>query len=266
MTRFIRLVEFSYSCERDSKADLMQFNPISGQGGNSAIETAASLATEIFNMLKAQPEGVSPSDTDITAAFQKVQDIRHDRLVKMVEDGHKQSAFSALETPLYEFIARNIIPLTGPDGSLSMFSDAAVSAERLPMLPMPKRPRFEPYQDELPAKPLPVHHISSKIAAVILGILLFVAKKAMWINFDLLGGDDNAPTFVGAPLRTYYTGIGPVDEMLATLSTCFGNLVHGHDPSHLIQFAYLLTLLFPVLIIWTVEGYRASNRLNILSL
>lgn len=71
MTRFIRLVKFSYSCERDSKADLMQFNSISGQEGNSAIETAASLATEIFNMLKAQPEGVSPSDTDITAAFQK---------------------------------------------------------------------------------------------------------------------------------------------------------------------------------------------------
>lgn len=184
----------------------------------------------------------------------------------MVEDGHKQSAFSALETPLYEFIARNIISLTGPDGFLSMFSDAAVSAERLPMLPMPKRPRFEPYQDELPAKPLPVYHISSKIAAVIFGILLFVAKKAMWINFDLLGGDNDAPTFVGAPLRTYYTGIGPVDEMLATLSACFGDSVHGHDPSHPIQLAYLLTLLLPVLIIWTVEGYRASNRLNTLSL
>ncbi|GME33552.1 FAD binding domain containing protein [Neofusicoccum parvum] len=240
-------------------------NPISGQGGNGAIETAASLATEIFNMLKAQPENASPTDADITAAFQRVQDTRRDRMVEIVKAGHQQSAVSALETPLYEFLARNVMPRMGLEGPLSMFANSVIPAERLPMLPMPSRPHSEPYLDELPAKPLPVHHISSKVAAIVFAGLLFAAKMGMHIDFDLLGQDE-ALTFLGAPLRTRYTGINPVDKMLATLSACFADSVHSDDPSHPVQFAYLLSMLFPILIIWTMEGYRTANRLNILSL
>ncbi|KAB2573273.1 FAD binding domain containing protein [Lasiodiplodia theobromae] len=242
-----------------------KFNPISGQGGNSAIETAAALATEIITMLKSTPSKTAPTDAAITAAFQRAQDARHARVSALVEAGHKQQAFMAFETPLHEFIARQVVPRSPPEGSLAMFAQSATGAARLPMLPMPRRPRFEPYDDELPAQPLgaAVQAVSWKVGAAVFAGLLAVAKMGMRIDFDLAPTE----TFLnGAELRKRYTGIGPVDGMLALLSACFGDSVYGEDPSHPAQFAYLLALLFPVLIIWTVEGYRAANRMNILGL
>ncbi|EKG09674.1 Monooxygenase FAD-binding protein [Macrophomina phaseolina MS6] len=238
-----------------------KFNPISGQGGNSAIETAAVLATNVAQMVKAQSDGGSPSDADITVAFQKTQETRRDRVANMVEAGHKQQSLSALETPIAEILGTKIAPRMGLEGSLSMFADNILPAERLPMLPMPKRPRFEPFQDELPAKPLGWQKATMAIAAVNFAILLLVAKKGMKIDSELLGWDEKASEFLGHSLRTHYTGLSSVDKMLATLSSCFGHSVFGPDPSHTAQFAYLLSLLAPVLVIWSIEGYRSANKL-----
>ncbi|GME56852.1 Monooxygenase FAD-binding protein [Neofusicoccum parvum] len=236
-----------------------KFNPISGQGGNSAIETAATLATEIVNMLKSLPEKGTPSNEDITTAFQKTQDLRHERVSTLVKAGHDQQSLMALETPFLEFIATRIVPLSGMEGTLEMFANGALGGRRLPMLPMPKRPRFEPYHDELPAKPLGGNSISKAIAAVVFASLLVVAKKAMSLDPDLFTA---TPSFLGAPLKTHYTGIPPLDSLLAMLSMAFADSTAGPDPSHPTQFIYLLSFLFPILLIWTIEGYRTANRLT----
>lgn len=129
-----------------------------------------------------------------------------------------------------------------------MFTNSVIPAERLPILPIPSRPHFEPYVDKLPAKPLPVYYILSKAAVVVFTALLFVAKIGMHIDFNLLGQDE-ATIFLSTPLRTRYTGINPVNKILTTLSAYFADSIHSDDPSHPIQFAYLLSLIFPVLII-----------------
>ncbi|KAK0664378.1 FAD-dependent monooxygenase andE [Lasiodiplodia hormozganensis] len=240
-----------------------KFNPISGQGGNSAIESAATLATELVSMLKALPEKSRPSDADITAAFQKTQDRRRDRLVGMVDSGHKQQSLMALETPLLEFLANHVIPLGGMEGTFEHFATGALPGERLPMFPMPKRPRFEPYHDERPAKLLGGGQISKAFAASIFAILLVVAKKAMWLDFDLLG---NYTAFDGAPLKAVYTGLPAIDDILKFIVASFSDSCTGPDPAHPLQFVYLLSTFFPFILIWTIESYRRANTLTLVSL
>ncbi|KAF8146894.1 hypothetical protein K438DRAFT_1868558 [Mycena galopus ATCC 62051] len=153
---------------------LHKFNPISGQGGNNALETAAALTTEILSMLNALPAGRGPSDAHIAAAFQRTQDLRRAPVTEAVGISHQQQSIFACETPLFGFLAR-VIPFLGAEGTFEKFSDAALPAQRLPMLPMPKRPRFEPYHDELPAKPLGGLAFSMLIATSIFASLFYVA-------------------------------------------------------------------------------------------
>ncbi|KAL1640219.1 hypothetical protein SLS58_007170 [Diplodia intermedia] len=164
-----------------------KFSPISGQGGNSAIESAAVLATELIDMLKALPDKTSPSDEQITTAFQETQDRRRERLIQM--------SLMVLETPLPEFVATHIIPFGGMEGTFEHFATAAFLAERLPMLPMTKRPRFEPYLDQRPAKPLGSVSgtIPKAIAAAVFAALLILAKKAMAPDPDLIPATRSHP-------------------------------------------------------------------------
>ncbi|KAJ6489681.1 FAD binding domain-containing protein [Mycena vitilis] len=198
-----------------------KFNPISGQGGNNAIETAASLATELHTMLNALPKGQRPSDADVAATFDRIQTRRRGPVVQAVSISHQQQSIFAGENPVFAFLAR-VIPFLGAEGSLEKFADAALPARRLPMLPMPQRPRFEPYHDELPARPLGGLAFSMLLAASVFGGLLYVAAKGMHRSFfDSAGG---APT----PLSPMY--------------------------------------LLPVLLIWTIEGYRNGTAYTFVSL
>ncbi|OMP84357.1 hypothetical protein BK809_0000364 [Diplodia seriata] len=116
-----------------------RLKPISGQGGNSAIESAAVLATELINALKALPDKTTPSDGQITTAFQRKQDCRRERLVQIVDAGHNHQSLMAVETPRLEFVATHIVPLGGMEGTFEGFATAVLPAERLSALPMSRR-------------------------------------------------------------------------------------------------------------------------------
>lgn len=133
-------------------------------------------------MLSTLPEKQTPSDADVTAAFQRTQECRRESVSQAVEISHQQQSIFACETPLFAFISR-VIPFLGAEGSFEKFADAALPARRLPMLPMPTRPRFEPYHDELPAKPLGGLVFSMVFAAGIFASLLFVAAKGTQKTF-----------------------------------------------------------------------------------
>ncbi|KAJ6506769.1 FAD binding domain-containing protein [Mycena sanguinolenta] len=217
-----------------------KFNPISGQGGNNALETAAALTTELLNMLRALPVGQRPSDADITAAFQRTQDCRRAPVTEAVGISHQQQSIFACETPLFGVIAR-IIPFLGAEGTFEKFADTALPARRLPMLPMPKRPRFEPYHDELPAKPLGGLAFSMLFATVIFSSLFYVAL--------------NRTEKTVLSKRNCYL---PSRELIV-LAALLGN---GASLPDLLQASYL----FSPLVIWTVESYRNANAVSFVSL
>jgi hypothetical protein len=190
-------------------------------------------------MLKALPAGQRPSDADVTAAFQRTQDRRRAPVTVAVDISHQQQSIFACETPLFGFLAR-VIPFLGAEGTFEKFADAALPARRLPMLPMPKRPRFEPYHDELPAKPLGGLAFSLLIATGIFASLFYIALNG-----------------------TQSTLFGERFFFLATSSglIIFVALSSGVPPDPL-QYIYL----FPIFVIWTLESYRNANAFSFVSL
>ncbi|KAI7785002.1 FAD binding domain-containing protein [Diaporthe eres] len=99
-----------------------KFNPETGQGANSAIETAASNANELSRLLKRTD---SPSDDEISTAFSQVQEQRFDRVKTLVEKATAAGRADSFTTAMDEFSARRCqarkyprpIPAeTGPNG------------------------------------------------------------------------------------------------------------------------------------------------------
>ncbi|KAF2141586.1 uncharacterized protein K452DRAFT_271195 [Aplosporella prunicola CBS 121167] len=203
-----------------------KFNPISGQGGANAIETAAVLVTQLMTTLTQHP---TPTTADLSAAFQTTQSLRLARVQDLVRAAHAEQSLSALETPLLKLMARLYVPLLGVEGALGKFSDAFVGGASLPMLLVPKRPRFEPYLDELPARPLQWKEVSASVAGVVFARLVVVARTEM-----------------GGVERGLLAGLG-------NLST---------DATEV----YRHTALLPSILIWTIEAYRAANVAGPISL
>ncbi|KAJ6481201.1 FAD binding domain-containing protein [Mycena vitilis] len=155
-----------------------KLNPVAGQGGNNAIETAAALATELHAMFARLPAEQRPTDADISAALAHTQARRRADVVQAVHAGHQQQRVFACETPIFGLLAR-IVPFLGTEGTLASFAETARPACRLPMLAMPQRPRFEPYHDELPAPPLGGLAFSMTLAVSVFGGLLYIAIRGL---------------------------------------------------------------------------------------
>ncbi|KAE8335974.1 hypothetical protein BDV24DRAFT_155576 [Aspergillus arachidicola] len=126
----LRIMTIGDSCHK--------FEPLTGQGGNSAIETAAALTNHLTAALRSNP-CQSLSTVDISSAFEKVQ----------LRAAHARQRLECLETPLLKLIARFVTPYYPlqliKENWIATYS-AAVS---LDMIPIPRRPREIPFYDEL---------------------------------------------------------------------------------------------------------------------
>ena len=123
--------------------------PITGQGGNSAIENAAVLTNNLFDCLKASPQN-KPTVEQLDIAFEKVQKIRTPRLQKFVTIANRRQALDALLTPEIKEFALTQMPQLGAEVILRGFQKEFGQAASLNMLPVPYRPRTVPYADEQP--------------------------------------------------------------------------------------------------------------------
>ncbi|GME31293.1 putative FAD binding domain protein [Neofusicoccum parvum] len=86
-----------------------KFEPTSGQGGNSTIETAAVLANNLTRMMKSHPEGLS--DDHIDTAFSETQKLRQPRAWELIKASHLQQAIEAMETPILELMVKYYMPV-----------------------------------------------------------------------------------------------------------------------------------------------------------
>ncbi|KAM0468358.1 hypothetical protein ACHAP7_011029 [Fusarium lateritium] len=130
-------------------------NPIGGQGGNGAIESAAELVNAIIRRKQALGSLEAFSDHDIEQVFREMQSKRHDRAKLIVSVSHLQQYLVAYEKPLLsKFVCQFLVPLIGDEAFLAFFGLTLFGASRLEALPVKDRPRAIPYRDELPAPPL----------------------------------------------------------------------------------------------------------------
>ncbi|KAG7054522.1 hypothetical protein JMJ77_0007002 [Colletotrichum scovillei] len=127
-------------------------DPVTGQGGNGAIESAAHLVNALLRNLDQTPGGLS--EKQLESIFAEVQEKRFERAQHIVKQGYwLQDAFT-LRTRMGKMIARYLMPLLGSFGVVYRGVEFCAPATKLERLEVPHRPRAVLFEDELPAKPL----------------------------------------------------------------------------------------------------------------
>ncbi|KAF2138917.1 uncharacterized protein K452DRAFT_320584 [Aplosporella prunicola CBS 121167] len=235
-----------------------KFQPISGQGGNNAVETAAAVVNGLVNGMKNNPGGLS--DAEIHSIFSHAQELRQDRVWSLIRASHAQQRLEAMETPLLGLMATYLVPRLHLESIIDRFVTGSVPATRLTVLPMRKFPHFVPYEDELPSEPLGCTWLSRSTVVAALGTVLYIAQQALKISSDL-----DSMSFAGSPVKQYYTGFEKLDSLLSLLVAVFSEGVAGTDPNVRLQCTYFMAMIMPAALIWTIEAYRIGNIYSLVS-
>lgn len=125
-------------------------NPLTGQGGNSAIEDAALLGDLLKEALDKNP---CPTNETIHAQFTYFQEERKPRTKILVDGAHSLQSLEALETPLLEFIQTKFIAKGGVDKVAFAMAAAHSPGHILKYLPRPSKEGVVARDIEVVARP-----------------------------------------------------------------------------------------------------------------
>lgn len=199
-------------------------------------------------MLEKNPK--SHSANDVECALAKVHSNRHARAKNLVQQAHQLQMILTGRSPVSEIVIKYLMPLLRDDGFLNTAVPICKASHRVYRLPVPKRHRLVPFDDELPAKPLN-NQLASRMAWVLtsgsMAVLLYYSGASTHL-YTLIDG-----------LKAWSTGSSSL-SMLAGLSSLSGVGSTGS----LVQNMQLRTNLLSTLAIWLVEGHRVGNRLSVL--
>jgi hypothetical protein len=204
------------------------------------------------------------NDEDIVDILTETQSSRHDRAEWIVREGHKRQALDAFEDPITSTIVQGLInPLLGNEFAFNLMGRGMVGASRLEDLPVPSRVRAVPFNDELPAKPLPDSLSSTVRWAFIgsMGLVLFITRKAFRLPLSRVGGWGESGSIVIS-----WLGKGPTSEYLNMLVSVFSFPILDEDPSARLHLLNFLPQLISPLLVYTIEGYRLGNQGSLLTL
>lgn len=241
-----------------------EVHPLSGQGGNSAIESAAALVNFLTRAQKQKPH---LSGADIQHVFQQVQTLRQSRAEKLMRIAHMRQRLEAMETPYLKFTALHVLPRFGSEVVFQRFYDTVAPAGKLDNLPVPKRPRRAPFEDELPARPRPRGAEMTLIAAGFV-CLASIAWKLVYSEYHsstgIVSQRTGNVTSVGGAFTSTRAQIlfGPLATTTAFQPPMKTPTSHALEDgaSYLHQFYYSISL-FSYITIWTIEGSRTKNML-----
>ncbi|KAH7230268.1 hypothetical protein B0J15DRAFT_518297 [Fusarium solani] len=217
-----------------------KIDPASGQGGNGAIESAALLVNALVRQLRSTPQGLSA--TQVETALAEVHTLRYERSKRLVQQAHMLQMMVSQRFPLAPQLLKRILPLFGPTAFADVVVPICAAAPRIEGIPVPQRPHFVPFEDELPSKPIKgglLSRVPWVLASSSLGALVCIAL-----------GKNSIVAGTGVLFSTLQQwGAG---GMLAKLT--------GQGPRE-----SLVSNLIPTLSAWLIEGSRNGNSLNPLS-
>lgn len=242
-------------------------NPIGGQGGNNAIETAASLVNVLLEKRDNRGGNLDNlSDKEIDEVFSRVLDIRHERAKTFVKEAHQTQSLFAKEKPLLSKILMRLDNIKGLDAGVDRLGSICRPAVRINKLPVPKRPRSVPYDDELPAKPI---HSKANLIVQLLVVcamifLLAISVLTLRIPFDQLGTWGRDGPVVD---RVWFSGAPALNQFTNFIVSAFSLQVGVPDIGPKVHTAnFFLGQLTSYVLIWIVESYRAGNKGTLISL
>ncbi|KAJ3962256.1 hypothetical protein N0V92_000987 [Colletotrichum tropicale] len=145
-------------------------DPVTGQGGNGAIESGALLVNALLRKFDSSPDGLS--EKQIEDVLAEIHAIRFERAQDVVQQGYwLQDAFTQRST-MGKLIARYFMPALGSFGVLYRGVEFCSPATSLHGLEIPRRPRAVPFEDELPARPVKNLSKINKLASIAATTLL----------------------------------------------------------------------------------------------
>lgn len=125
-------------------------NPLTGQGGNSAIEDAAMLGDLLKEALDWSPQ---PANKLMRAQFTQFQEERKYRTKLLADGAHSLQRLEALETPFLEFVALKIASKQGLDKMAPMLAAMCSPGHILKYLPKPLHEGVVARDSDVIAKP-----------------------------------------------------------------------------------------------------------------
>ncbi|KAI0600328.1 FAD binding domain protein [Biscogniauxia sp. FL1348] len=238
-------------------------DPISGQGGNGAIESVAELVNAIIRMRDSRPGGLTGlTDSDIHTIFQQTQAARHERAKRLVGDAHTLQALSAYEKPLLSKVVWEYVgPMLGEELGLSFFSTPIVGGARIEKLPIPHRERLIPYADELPAKPQRAFtgYLTRAFFIAAMAGLMWLAGKSLRAPLAELGSWNGE-----APISRPWAGIG--NGLLGVLVSFFSFVLESDSVADRVQLIYFMCQLATPALMYTIDGHRKGYQWTLLAL
>ncbi|KAJ5738611.1 monooxygenase [Penicillium malachiteum] len=242
--------------------------PNAGYGGNSAIESAASLSNYLTRLLKCNP---SPETEDIDTCLQNWQTHRQLRLGKVWKSSHGLTRLEACETLKDRIIALHLLRFL-KNTMINRASAIIVGAERLESLPLPSRSlratvpfangvgttdQSPPWKRGLRCLPL-LACLGAAGATMIPSGVRF--KHFMGPIFaQRFWAAKNGESF---RLQQPVFPVSFLDRLLKPYITCFLPSISGHDPVSRIQMLSFITDLGAVYGIWFLDNYRVSRGLT----
>lgn len=125
-------------------------NPLTGQGGNSAIEDAALLGDLLKEALDNSPR---PANETIHAKLAYFQEERKPRTKILVDGAHALQRLEALENPFLEFLQKKVIAKTEVDQLAAVMAATHCPGHTLKYLPKPSREGVVARDVEVVARP-----------------------------------------------------------------------------------------------------------------
>ncbi|KAK6210531.1 putative secondary metabolism biosynthetic enzyme [Pestalotiopsis sp. IQ-011] len=215
-------------------------HPIGGSGGGAAVEDAAALVNALLRELRQSNQPLLTRD--YIHVFSTAQRAQEDHTRALIKNGTDLQKFDAMESAIAPLIVKFVVPNLTDDAALATIGVNAAQGQRIESLPMPRRDRYIPYDDEKPAKPLNLLFTIGTFF-VFVQLLLFclayfpISTSKHW--FKALGS--------GA-LEPY------IEDVVKYFTPTSGRPAEAQSTSPVSVMPFM-----PVLLIWALEGHRRGN-------
>ncbi|KPM46506.1 hypothetical protein AK830_g175 [Neonectria ditissima] len=244
-----------------------KFNPISGEGGNGALESAAALVDHLHQALHENKGKLSTAQ--IQAVFAETASIRQPRVSTLVEGSIKAQRLMAWSNGLYRFVDCQVLPLISTDMFVNGMSSDMVNAYKSHALSCPPKARTVPFIDELPAKrktgwwyKLPTIGAYGLLwCAAVWGIAIAPGKYG---SLDALDAVVRMGKFPGhEAVMKNFDHVPILGSSMSFLIAVYFPAAEGWDIGLLLLTFYLSISELVVFASWTVESHRVRNRASL---
>ncbi|KAF9698911.1 hypothetical protein EKO04_003285 [Ascochyta lentis] len=154
-----------------------KLNPISGQGGNSAIEDAACLANQIHLLTQPGHEQNTWTDSDFVAAFTTTQQIRHGRVKRLLRKSHYMQRVQAMDSRVMSMVAQYAMPLVSGNRIVEALCNDARGAVRLEAQGDKATPHPTSYDDKRRSSRLGLPWVVCLICALFLALVHYTTMN-----------------------------------------------------------------------------------------